>query len=216
MTRARVTIFAILYCAVLIIPSLYFFLTRNFIILPKLEDVSAADIEENSGAVLSDREIAALNQIPATILREFLAYEWSFSVDTSLPETYDAMYDGWLTTGVTDYVGKRIVVSQPDSISHEFGHFLDYLLQFSEYHQTLYEAEADAVKYVLGSYSQQNCREYFAECFSFWITHDNSSEAMQAFKEAAPETYRYFKSLEQDNWGTPADRVRIFVEERGD
>lgn len=103
--------------------------------------------------------------------------------------------------GVASYSTREIYVSAHSSTIHEFGHFLDWTLDFPAYHEELYKAEAQsAADAVLRDYSATNSHEYFADAFAFWIQNRDHKEQMEQLKEAAPETYAYLAGLESSGW----------------
>lgn len=69
--------------------------------------------------------------------------------------------------GLIYYNTKKIYVSDYTATVHEFGHFLDKLLNFPAKHEVVFHIEAQAAASVLGDYAKANSREYFAEYFSF-------------------------------------------------
>lgn len=61
----------------------------------------------------------------------------------------------------------------------------------------LYAEEAEAASAVLGDYASTNSREYFAEFFEYWIDWAGDTMRLGALEKAAPETYAYFRTLEE-------------------
>ena len=64
-------------------------------------------------------------------------------------------------------------------------------------HEQLYLAEAQNSG--LRDYAKTNAREYFADCFDYWITHGSNSERMEHLRKNAPQTWAYFEALEKNN-----------------
>ena len=144
--------------------------------------------------------LVEIEKIPASILETFEQTGWEYVID------FDYLWDfsqerGMSCIGVASYSTREIYVSAPSSTIHEFGHFLDWTLDFPAYHEELYKAEAQsAADAVLRDYSATNSHEYFADCFAFWIQNRDHKEQMEQLKEAAPETYAYFAGLESSGW----------------
>ena len=144
--------------------------------------------------------LVEIQKIPASILETFEQTGWEYVID------FDYLWDfsqerGMSCIGVASYSTREIYVSAPSSTIHEFGHFLDWTLDFPAYHEELYKAEAQsAADAVLRDYSATNSHEYFADCFAFWIQNRDHKEQMEQLKEAAPETYAYFAGLESSGW----------------
>ena len=82
---------------------------------------------------------------------------------------------------------------------NHFSCFLDGALGFPAEHERLYLAEAQNSG--LRDYAKTNSREYFADCFVYWITYSGNEKRMETFRSAAPETYAYMEKLAANNWG---------------
>ena len=100
--------------------------------------------------------------------------------------------------GATNYSQKTIYLSDASATLHEFGHFLDWTLGIPAEHEQLYLAEAQNSG--LRDYAKTNAREYFADCFDYWIAYSGSEKRMETFRNAAPQTWAYFEALEKNNW----------------
>ena len=70
---------------------------------------------------------------------------------------------------------------------------------FPAEHEQLYLAEAQTSG--LRDYAKTNAREYFADCFDYWITYSADKKRMDDFRDAAPQTSAYMKKLAANNWG---------------
>ena len=160
-----------------------------------------------AAAFLCNKEEAGLNpylvelqKIPAPILEMFEQKGWKYVID------FDFLWEfsqerGLSCIGVASYSTWEIYVSDPSATIHEFGHFLDWTLDFPVYHEMLYKAEGQsAADTVLRDYSATNSHEYFADAFAFWIQNRDHKEQMEQLKEAAPETYAYLAGLESSGW----------------
>ena len=100
--------------------------------------------------------------------------------------------------GATNYSQKTLYISEANATLHEFGHFLDWQLGFPAEHEQLYLAEAQTSG--LRDYAKTNAREYFADCFDYWIAYSGNEKRMETFRNAAPQTWVYFEALEKNNW----------------
>ena len=99
--------------------------------------------------------------------------------------------------GATNYSQKTIYLSDASATLHEFGHFLDWMLGFPAEHEQLYLAEAQNSG--LRDYAKTNAREYFADCFDYWIAYSGNEKRMEIFRNAAPQIWAYFEALEKNN-----------------
>lgn len=101
--------------------------------------------------------------------------------------------------GATSYADKAIYISDAKATLHEFGHFLDKVLNDSAEWERLYQLEAGDSSF--RDYAKTNSREYFADCFAYWITYGNSAKHIEIFQHTASQSYDYVKMLEDNNWG---------------
>ena len=99
--------------------------------------------------------------------------------------------------GATNYSQKTLYISEANATLHEFGHFLDWQLGFPAEHEQLYLAEAQNSG--LRDYAKTNAREYFADCFDYWIAYSGNEKRMEIFRNAAPQIWAYFEALEKNN-----------------
>ena len=83
---------------------------------------------------------------------------------------------------------------------HEFGHFLDELMGFPSQTEGFYQEESGTAAALLRPYALTNEREYFADCFVYWLTYRDNSKKMAALQSVAPRTYAYFFMLEENGW----------------
>lgn len=65
--------------------------------------------------------------------------------------------------------------------------------------EKLYQAEAS--ESILRDYAKTNSREYFADCFAYWVSYSGIEKHMEVFRNAAPQTYAYMEMLAASNWG---------------
>lgn len=102
--------------------------------------------------------------------------------------------------GATNYGSRQITVSSAGATVHEFGHFLDELMGFPSQTEGFYQEESGTAAALLRPYALTNEREYFADCFVYWLTYRDNSKKMAALCSAAPKTYAYLLALESQNW----------------
>lgn len=162
--------------------------------------VSAAFLYNPEGVALNPY-LLELDQLPQTILQAFARRGWSYRIDFSYLENF-SQQRGMDCIGVTIYNSKQIWVSDHTATIHEFGHFLDQVLNFPQKHTALFRAEAQAAAAVLQDYAATDSREYFAEYFAFWIENHENERKMEQLRTVSPETYEYFLSLEAGGWVT--------------
>ena len=141
-----------------------------------------------------------LRKVPETVLAEFNTRGWTYSIDFDRVAQFAEQLNV-SCIGVTDYASKTIYISEAGATVHEFGHFLDKALGFPAEHERLFQAEA--ANSILRDYAKTNCKEYFADCFVFWVQYGDNTERMEQFKETAPQTYTYFETLAGNNWTNP-------------
>ena len=169
-------------------------LTQSF----HVEEPPAPVTMVNAAGVNVNDFLLELRKVPEQVLDAFNATGWTYCID------FD--YMGGLSKklnmsciGATDYSQKTIYLSDASATLHEFGHFLDWQLGFPAEHERLYLAESQNSS--LRDYAKTNSREFFADCFVYWITYSADKKRMDDFRDAAPQTYAYMKKLATNNWG---------------
>ena len=151
----------------------------------------------NAAGVNINDYLLALRQVPEPMLAAFEVAGWTYRIDFDyISELCKQLNMGCI--GATDYSQKTIYLSDTRATLHEFGHFLDWMLGFPAEHEQLFRAEAAAAP--LRNYAKTNAREYFADCFAYWIAYSGSEKRMETFRNAAPQAWAYFEALEKNNW----------------
>ena len=129
--------------------------------------------------------LLALRQVPEPMLAAFNAAGWAYCIDFDYISELSKQLN-MSCIGATDYSQKTIHLSDASATLHEFGHFLDWMLGIPAEHEQLYLAEAQNSE--LRDYAKTNAREYFTDCFDYWITHGSNSEMMEHLRKNAPQT----------------------------
>lgn len=176
---------------------LYALLTREFTVAlpPILESLPL----NNKEGVHLNSYLLELQKIPEPIRQVFAEKGWQYMIDCEyLASISDQRNLNCI--GVTDYENRQIVVSSAEATVHEFGHFLDKLMGFPSHAEGFYQEESETAAVLLRPYALTNEREYFADCFVYWITYRDNGKKMAAFQSAAPKTYAYLLALEEHNW----------------
>ncbi len=153
---------------------------------------------QNTDGVKLDEVYMELEYIPEPLLCQFEEYGWVLHMDQSYLEQLSQEY-GYRCVAATSYKNKGIYLTAASSLVHEFGHFLHYTLDFNKETKALFEDEAESAGF-LRYYARRNFREYFADCFAYWVKHREDSAGLALMQEQAPETYRYFEELERGGW----------------
>ena len=152
---------------------------------------------ENPTGVHTNDFLLELRRVPESILAAFNEAGWTYRIDFDFMADLSDRLD-MSCIGATSYGTKTIYVSDAKATIHEFGHFLDGVLGFPAEHERLYLAEAQ--KSGLRDYAKTNSREYFADCFVYWITYSGNEKHMETFRSAAPKTYAYMEKILADDW----------------
>lgn len=172
------------------------------------EDTEPAVISiHNTGGIDETGIQDELRLLPAPILQAFSRQGWSLHLDRGCLEELSARY-GYPCVAATVYKLRRICLLGSGSTLHEFGHFLDWSLDFPEEIDQLYEAEAQGAAF-LRSYAKSNRWEYFADYFALWIRWRKDEARMEELRIQTPMTHAWFMALEADGWsldkmGVPA------------
>lgn len=138
-----------------------------------------------------------LRKVPQPVLDAYNARGWTYSIDFERVAQFSEQLNV-SCIGVTDYASKTIYISEASATIHEFGHFLDKVLGFPNEHERLFREEAESS--ILRDYAKINCKEYFADCFEYWLCYGDNAERMEQFRSSAPQTYVYFESLARNGW----------------
>ena len=147
--------------------------------------VNAADVNVNDF-------LLELRKLPEQVLDAFNAAGWTYRIDFDyISELSNRLNMSCI--GATNYSRKTIYISEASAMLHEFGHFLDWMLGFPAEHEQLFRAEAAAAP--LRNYAKTNAREYFADCFAYWVKYAENANAISLLQECAPMTYRYMEDL---------------------
>ena len=176
---------------------LYTLLTKEFSVTPPpmLENIF---LRNKAGVHLNDF-LLELQKIPEPIRQAFAERGWQYTIDyeylAKLSEERDMS-----CIGATNYGSRQITVSSAGATVHEFGHFLDELMGFPSQTEDFYQEESGTAAALLRPYALTNEREYFADCFVYWLTYRDNSKKMAALQSAAPKTYAYLLALEGQNW----------------
>lgn len=176
---------------------LYALLTREFTVAlpPILESLPL----NNKEGVHLNSYLLELQKIPEPIRQAFAEKGWQYMIDYKyLASLSDQRNLNCI--GVTDYENHQIVVSSAEATVHEFGHFLDKLMGFPSQTEGFYKEESGTAAALLRPYALTSEREYFADCFVYWLTYRDNSKKMAALCSAAPKTYAYLLTLEIQNW----------------
>lgn len=172
---------------------LHAILTRAFTVTAPAAPVTLV----NAAGVNINDYLLALRQMPEPMLAAFNAAGWTYRIDFDYISELSKQLN-MSCIGATNYSQKTIYISEASATLHEFGHFLDWMLGFPAEHEQLYLAEAQNSG--LRDYAKTNAREYFADCFDYWITHGSNSEMMEHLRKNTPQTWAYFEALEKNNW----------------
>ena len=168
-------------------------LTQSF----HVEEPPAPVTLENRSGINANAILMELQYVPRPILDAFNARGWRLAIDCNYIAELGRR-SGVGCTGATDYAERTIYVSEAGAVLHEFGHFLDWMLGFPAEHEQLFRAEAAAAP--LRNYAKTDSREYFADCFSYYITYGSNSEMMEHLRKNMPQTCAYFEKLGKGGW----------------
>lgn len=149
-------------------------------------------IDNVDEAMLNDY-LVQLAKLPSGVLDSFNHSCWRMKIDVE--------YLHRITNNAASCVGasfpseRTICVVSPDSVIHEFGHFVDYYLGRPSKSGIFSEAKNSGL--FLRKYAQTSPEEYFAEVFVFWAAYDKEDNIMLEFKSVCPETYKLFLEIEK-------------------
>ena len=154
---------------------------------------------DNKAGVALNNYLLEIQKIPESMMQSFAEKDWRYVIDFDYLAKLSKEY-GLGCTGVTIYEGRKIIVSSAESTIHEFGHFLDGMMGFPSRTKGFYQRESASAASLLRTYALTDAQEYFADCFVYWIKNRGDGKKMAMLQDAAPETYYYFKMLEENDW----------------
>ena len=163
-------------------------LTQSF----RIEEPPVPVTLVNAAGVNVNDFLLELRKVPEQILDAFNATGWTYRIDFDYISELSKQLN-MSCIGATNYSQKAIYISEASATLHEFGHFLDWMLGFPAEHEQLFRAEAAAAP--LRNYAKTNAREYFADCFAYWVKYAENANAISLLQECAPMTYRYMEDL---------------------
>ena len=173
---------------------LHAILTRAFAVTAPAAPVTLV----NAAGVNINDYLLALRQVPEPVLAAFNAAGWTYRIDFDYISELSKQLN-MSCIGATNYSQKTIYLSEASATLHEFGHFLDWTLGIPAEHEQLYLAEAQNSG--LRDYAKTNAREYFADCFAYWVKYAGNTNAISLLQECTPMTYRYMEDLMRiANW----------------
>jgi hypothetical protein len=167
---------------------LHAILTRAFAVTAPAAPVTLV----NAAGVNINDYLLALRQVPEPMLAAFEVAGWTYRIDFNYISELSKQLN-MSCIGATSYGQKTIYISEASATLHEFGHFLDWMLGFPAEHEQLFRAEAAAAP--LRDYAKTNAREYFADCFAYWVKYAGNTNAISLLQECAPMTYRYMEKI---------------------
>ena len=168
-------------------------LTQSF----RIEEPPAPVTLVNAAGVNVNDFLLELRKLPEQVLDAFNAAGWTYRIDFDyISELSNRLNMSCI--GATNYSRKTIYISEASATLHEFGHFLDWTLGFPAEHEQLFRAEAAAAP--LRNYAKTNAREYFADCFAYWVKYSENTNAISLLQECAPMTFRYMEEVTILQW----------------
>lgn len=181
------------------------------VIQPPLKDISVANIAVVGE--LTEEYLQQLQMVPKPILQSFIANQWRLCIGCGYRSGIiwiegDGIEDN-ASPGTIVYHEKTIHLNSSDALLHEFGHYTQYIIRPMEGWNPAYKREAAVAASVLGNYATTNNREYFAECFDYFIRNQNDPTALAALRDIAPATTAIFASLTESSWNLPTTVISI-------
>lgn len=152
---------------------LYALLTGEFTVAPPpiLETIPL----NNKEGVHLNSYLLELQKIPEPIRQAFAERGWQYTIDYAYLARLSEERN-MSCIGATNYGSRQITVSSAEATVHEFGHFLDELMGFPSQTEGFYQEESGTAAALLRPYALTNEREYFADCFVYWLTYRDNSK----------------------------------------
>ena len=153
----------------------------------------------NKEGVHLNSYLLELQKIPEPIRQAFAERGWQYTIDyeylARLSEERNMS-----CIGATNYGSRQITVSSAGATVHEFGHFLDELMGFPSQTEGFYQEESGTAAALLRPYALTNEREYFADCFVYWLTYRDNSKKNGGALQRRTKNIRISFGIESQNW----------------
>ena len=153
----------------------------------------------NAHGLNLNRFLLEIEKIPEVVRDKFAELGWRYIVDCDAVARFSEEL-GMNCIGICSYGDKAIYVSESSATIHEFGHFIHRVVGFTAEFDAIYEKESKNTLPLLRDYSLTTSKEYFADCFKYWVENQGSDEKMDLLRDAAPETYAYFSRIASNGW----------------
>lgn len=160
------------------------------------DDIS---INYESSTLDLDSYLTELDMIPDNILEAFNAEKYTLEIGQTYINNYNDRYNV-AAVGIFSSGNRHIYLISPNSLIHEFGHFVSYINNLESELNSLYKVESEGIVKLTRGYARTNCQEFFAEAFDYYISHKENEARTNNFKAKAPLTYQYLSSLEASGW----------------
>lgn len=135
--------------------------------------------------------LSEMDKLPPSLLERFKQEKWALFVGDGYRKDVRIQFNNGKIMGMTRTACKEILVSSPEEIAHEFGHFLYITLDAPNAFHVVYEKDASAAN--MPSYFTADDPEYFAESFAYYINRIDVFDGIE-------ETKAYFENLQRNGW----------------
>lgn len=179
----------------------YKLLTGEFMpVIDFSKDMPGGDLIDYDKSVLTPVNYRAWNgyfkgfgNLPERYVDSFRRDGWRVIMNPVYPGRHEQFRN--VQGGLAVYGERQIYLNHADErgLYHEFGHYIMWADKLQARLPALFAAEGAVMEQHLGSYSQTNYMEYFAECVSFWLQDPDGHSAILA--EYAPETYELLSGI---------------------
>lgn len=135
--------------------------------------------------------LSEMDKLPPSLLERFKQEKWALFVGDGYLKDVRMQFNNGKIMGMTRTACKEILVSSPEEIAHEFGHFLYITLDAPNAFHVVFEKDASAAN--MPSYFTADDPEYFAESFAYYINRIDVFDGIE-------ETKAYFENLQRNGW----------------
>ena len=155
------------------------------------------DTPNDNCSRLRNDALYELSLIPEKYLKAFIEDGWKIQIVTNMRDYYPNYV---LASGMTSAKDKAITLSlsfcnyNKYILVHEFGHFIEDLVDIPLFTGYMYDFEGGHIKNILGYYSNTNKHECFAEMFKHLLINKDNIEIKNEVKELCPMTFEYIEN----------------------
>lgn len=163
---------------------------------------------EKYGHLLPELYMSVM-KLPFEVLESFHDDGFRVLADNREIDEYRKTHDG-NTVALFSRARKTIWTKVGDSLPHEFGHYVQYVIMNDKTSiEPYFKAEKDNLSKMMRVYAKTNPVEYFAEFFMVYTANRDNPGNLARLRADMPKTFDYFEKLSESNYGVQAEPAGV-------